>query len=150
LRTLSIAQLLAKGAPAAGSVAVHRFKPGERIQLQLTSSHDAHVYCYLQDETRRILRFYPNRFSRSALVKAAEPIEIPGKMRFELVANTLKVPETVACFASYRDVADELPAAVMGSDFTKLAAASLDDVRDAFARVVGPRLAEGRFQIDFK
>ena len=57
------------------------FKPGERIRLQVTPSHDAHVYCYLQDETQRIVRFYPNRFRKSALVTAAAPLEIPGPMR---------------------------------------------------------------------
>ena len=107
LRTLSIARLPSddKAETAlAGSDAAHRFKPGERVRLMVTTSHDAHVYCYLQDETRRILRFYPNRFSKSAAVKADAPLEIPGKMRFEIVANTRNVAETIACFASERDV----------------------------------------------
>jgi serine/threonine protein kinase len=151
LRTLSIVRLPSSGkAAAAGSDTPHRFQPGERIRLQVKSSDDAHVYCYLQDETHRILRFYPNRFSKSALVKAAEPLEIPGKMRFELVANNLKVLETVACFASARDVAQELPAAVVGTDFAKLPVASLDAVRDAFSRVAAGSLAEGRFGIDVR
>ena len=74
--------------PSAGSDAAHRFKPDERVRLMVTTSHDAHVYCYLQDETRRIKRFYPNRFNKNAAVKADAPLEIPGKMRFEIVANT--------------------------------------------------------------
>jgi len=83
---------------------------------------------------RRIQRFYPNRFSKSALVKAAEPLEIPGKMRFELVANSLKATETVACFASERDlVAGELPASAVGGNFAKLPAASLEEVRQTLA-----------------
>ncbi|HET9204896.1 MAG TPA: serine/threonine-protein kinase, partial [Burkholderiaceae bacterium] len=149
--TLSISRVVAGGkVVAGGSDGVQRFRPGERIRLQVTSSADAHVYCYLQDEAQRILRFYPNRFSKSARVSAKVPLEIPGKMRFELVANALMVPETVACFASERDVAAELPASVIGEDFSKLPAASLDEVRDAFARAATPRMAEGRFQIDFK
>ncbi len=135
---------------ATGSAAQHRFKPGERIRLRVAPSQDAHVYCYLQDETRRIVRFYPNRFNPSALVRADSPLEIPGAMRFELVANSLQVPETIACFASERDVAGNLPASVVGDDLTELPVASLDEVRQAFASVAADGLVEGRFQIGFK
>ncbi len=51
----------AAGAAPAGANTAHRFLPGERIRLVVTPGQDAHVYCYLQDETRRIQRFYPNR-----------------------------------------------------------------------------------------
>ena len=135
---------------AAGSAALRRFKPGERIRLRIAPSQDAHVYCYLQDETRRIVRFYPNRFNTSALVKADAPLEIPGAMRFELVANSLAVPEMIACFGSERDVAGTLPASVVGDDFTALPAASLDEVRQAFTRAAAGGLAEGRLEIGFK
>jgi len=132
----------------AGSDATHRFKPGERVRLLVTTSRDAHVYCYLQDETRRILRFYPNRFSKSALVRPGAPLEIPGKMRFEIVANTRNVAETVACFASERDVMTKLPTSVVGTDFASLPATSLDQVRSAFARVAGDTLTEASFRVE--
>lgn len=151
-RALSIIRLPSdnKADAASGTDATHRFKPGERVKLLVTSSYDAHVYCYLQDETRRILRFYPNRFSKSALVRADAPLELPGKMRFEIVANTRNVAETVACFASERDVLAKLPAAVAGTDFASLPATSLDQVRSAFARVAGDTLAEASFRVEFK
>lgn len=149
-RTLSIIRMPSDNKADAESDAAHRFKPGERVKLLVTTSHDAHVYCYLQDETRRILRFYPNRFSKSALVKADAPLELPGKMRFEIVANTRNVAETVACFTSERDVLAKLPAAVVGTDFATLPATSLDQVRSAFARVAGDTLAEASFRVDFR
>ncbi len=158
--TLAIVRLPSDGAAAsaggaaeagvAGPVALHRFKPGELIRLRLAPSQDAHVYCYLQDEARRIVRFYPNRFNTSALVRAAAPLEMPGSMRFELAANKLQVPETIACFASERDVIGSLPASVVGDDFAALPVASLDAVRQAFARAAADGLAEGRFEIGFK
>jgi len=83
-------------------------------------------------------------------VKAAEPLEIPGKMRFELIADSLNATETVACLASDRDLAGQLPAAVVGSDFAKLPVASLDEVRAAFSRVAAGSLAEGRFRIEVR
>lgn len=151
-RTLSITRLPSDGKAdaASGADATYRFRPGERVKLLVTTSDDAHVYCYLQDETRRILRFYPNRFTKSALVRADAPLELPGKMRFEIVANTRNVAETVACFASERDVMAKLPAAVVGTDFASLPATSLDQVRSAFARVTGDTLTEASFRVEFK
>jgi Domain of unknown function (DUF4384) len=134
----------------AAAVQGNRFRPGERIRLRISPSQDLHVYCYLQDEARRIVRFYPNRFSPSALVKAAVPLEIPGPMRFELVANTRHVTETVACFASERDLKGQLPAAVISTDFKALPVASLDQVRGAFARTAGESLAQATFEVHFK
>lgn len=152
--TLAITHLPSGGQAApsgtAGSDTAHRFEPGERIRLRVTPGRDAHVYCYLQDETRRIVRFYPNRFNASALVKADAPLDLPGAMPFELVANPLKATETIACFANTRDVAGELPAAVFGDDFAALPVASLDDVRRAFARVAVEGLAEARLHIEFR
>jgi serine/threonine protein kinase len=152
-RGLSIVRLSGDGAAdvaAAGTAGVHRFQPGERILLRIAPDQDAHVYCYLQDETQRIVRFFPNRFNPSAQVRASAPLDIPGAMRFELVANNLRVPETIACFASERDVAGSLPASVFGDDFSTLPATSLDEVRQAFVRVAAGGLAEGRFDIGFK
>ena len=149
--TLAIVRLTSGGpAASAGPAEVHRFEPGERIRLQITPSQDVHLYCYLQNEAGRVVRFYPNRFNTSALVRADAPLQIPGAMRFELFANNLQVPETIACFASERDVAGALPASVVGDDLTELPAVSLDEVRQAFVRVAADGLAEGRFQIGFK
>nr|WP_232533269.1 MULTISPECIES: serine/threonine-protein kinase [Ramlibacter] len=127
-----------------------RYQPGERVRLRVVTSHDAHVYCYLQDEAQRIVRFHPNRFRTSALVTAAEPLEIPGPMRFEILANTRKVTETIACFAGARDPVDQLPPQVVGTDFEKLPVGSLGEVRSAFARMGADELAEASFVVQFK
>jgi hypothetical protein len=140
LRTLAIVRIGADGrspATAGSADGVQTFRAGERIRLLVKPSDDSHVYCYLQDETQRILRFFPNRFRKSALVKAGAALELPGKMRFELVANSLKVPETIACFASARDVLAELPPAVTGTDLMPLPVASLEQLQSAFAGLGG-------------
>ncbi|HSW19800.1 MAG TPA: protein kinase, partial [Ramlibacter sp.] len=139
-RTLAIVPLGSDG----------HFQPGERIRLQVVASHDAHVYCYLQDDTQGIVRFHPNRFRTSALVTAAAPLEIPGPMRFEILANTRNVTETIACFASERDLMDQLPSEVVGTDFARLPLTSLDEVRSAFARAGADKLAEASFLVQFK
>jgi serine/threonine protein kinase len=135
-------------ATSVGADAGGRFKPGERVRLLVTPNQDAHVYCYLQDESQRITRFFPNRFTKSALVTAAAPLEIPGPMRFELVANARRVTETIACFASDHDVLAELPKSVVGTDFAKLPATSLQQIRSAFERAAGATLGQARFRVE--
>ena len=122
-----------------------RFKRGETLQLWVRPTRDANVYCFLQDEDRRIMRFFPNRFQSASRVDAGG-VKLPGAMRFEIRLNTRGVKETVSCFATDRDVLPELPAAVTGPDFTPLRVTSLDVVREAFARVSAGALAQDTLQ----
>jgi hypothetical protein len=117
-----------------------RLARGEPVQLSIHPSRDAHVYCYLQDEKRQVTRFFPNRFQRDSRVQT-NGLQLPGTMRFELAMNKRGVPETVACFATDRDVLTELPGGVNGSDFQPLPVASLDQVRQAFIKASGGTLA---------
>lgn len=127
-----------------------RFARGESISLVLKPSQDAHVYCYLQDETQKIRRFYPNRFNRDSLVPSAAALQIPGPMRFQLVMNDKGANETVLCFATPRDVMQQLPPNVVGVDFEALPVASLDQLRDAFKQVTGGLLAQEVFHVQPK
>ena len=124
-----------------------RLTRGEAVQLSIRPSRDAHVYCYLQDEKRQVTRFFPNRFQRDSRVQPATGLQLPGSMRFELTMNSRGVPETVACFATERDVLAELPAGVNGSDFQPLPAATLDQVRQAFVKVSGGALAHESLEL---
>jgi hypothetical protein len=127
-----------------------RFSRGEQISLNIVTTRDAHVYCYLQDEDRKIQRFFPNRFARDAFVKAGTPLQLPGEMRFQFVANSKGVREQVACFGAERDLMPELPGAVVGTDFENLSVSSLERIRDAYRRVAGTDLAEGNFNVDVR
>ncbi|MDO9599364.1 MAG: DUF4384 domain-containing protein [Azoarcus sp.] len=127
-----------------------RFSRGELINLNIVTTRDAHVYCYLQDEDRKIQRFFPNRFARDAFVKAGTTLQLPGEMRFQFVANSKGVREQVACFGAERDLMPELPGAVVGTDFENLSVSSLERIREAYRRVAGTDLAEGNFNVDVR
>jgi len=131
----------------ASSADGRRLKGGDAIQLSIRPSRDAHVYCYLQDEKRQVTRFFPNRFQRDSRVDPAAGLQLPGAMRFELTLNTRGVPETVACFATERDVLAELPAGVNGGDFQPLPVATLDQVRQAFVKASGGTLAHESLEL---
>lgn len=126
------------------------FARGEPFSLQVQTSRDAYVYCYLQDENAKITRFYPNRFARDPLVPAARPLALPGKMRFQLVMKTPGAKESIACFATPRDVLGQLPESVVGVDFEPLPVASMQQVRQAFAAVSGTQLAQESFHVQAK
>ncbi len=127
-----------------------RFTPGASVRLALQTSRDAHVYCYLRDENAAIQRIFPNRFAKDALVSASSKLELPGQQRFQIVANTKGVRETVACYAAERDVMADLPPAVSGTDFAPLALTSLEQIRNAFAATTRNRFAEDSFHVDIK
>jgi len=148
---LAQAAPVAAAAPLSLQVATsadgRRLARGEAVQLSIRPSRDAHVYCFLQDEKRQVTRFFPNRFQRDSRVQPDTGLQLPGSMRFELTMNTRGVPETVACFATERDVLAELPSGVNGGDFQPLPAATLDQVRQAFVKVSGGALAHESFEL---
>jgi hypothetical protein len=125
-----------------------RFVAGEPINLKVRVNRDAYVYCYLQDETRRITRFYPNRFAKDALLAAGRTLDLPGDMRFQIVMNRKGAPETVACFGARRDVLPDLPEAIVGNDFEPLKIASMQEILDAMNRATNGAFAQGTFRFE--
>jgi hypothetical protein len=126
------------------------FARGEAFQLALAPSHDAHVYCYLQDENARLVRFFPNRFARDSRIPAAQPLVLPGPMRFQLTMNPKGVTETISCFATPSDVLASVPQNLVGTDFEPLPGATLDSLRAAFHQASGGALAQEVFRVQAK
>lgn len=127
-----------------------RFVRGEPINLALAPSQDAHVYCYMRDDGKKVMRFFPNRFKRDSRIAAAKPLVLPGGQRFELVVNPKGASETVACFATPRDVLDQLPQAMVGADFEPLPGATLEMIRAAFMQVAGGTLVQENLDVQAK
>jgi len=125
-----------------------RYAVGEQVKLTLRTNRDAYVYCYIQDETSRITRFYTNRFTKDALLQGGRALDLPGGMRFQLVMNPKGVKETVSCFGAQRDVLLELPEAVVGSDFEPLKIVSMQQIRDAMNQATGGVFAQGTVQLE--
>ena len=124
-----------------GKMFTQKYKRGEPVALSIKPSHDAYVYCYLHNDEGQVQRFFPNRFLRDPLVPAARPLELPGAMKFQLVASERGKSETVACFATPREVLAVLPEAVRGVDFEPLQVSSLEDVHRAFVASGGAAVA---------
>jgi len=127
-----------------------RFARGEAISLTVRTAKDAYVYCYLQDETARIVRFYPNRFSKDPLVPAARPLSVPGTMRFQLAMSSKGAQETIACFAAPRELLASLPASVVGTDFEPLPVTGLAQIQAAFTAAGGGTVTQESLHVQAK
>jgi hypothetical protein len=160
-RELLIASLSPSSSPASPAVAPDlpplrldiqaaagktRFQPGERIVLKVAPNRDAYVYCFIENEERAIMRFFPNRFVKDAFV-STRGMNLPKGNEFTINASTRGGHETIACFAAEQDVFTELPATIAAGDFEALSVKSLAEVGVAFQRLHGVR---SEFPIQFR
>jgi hypothetical protein len=143
----------ASGAAAAGKeiklsvqLAKTRYRKGEPIELSLSTTQAAYVYCYVQSPaTGKIQRIFPNRFMRDPRVEANTPLVLPGAQGFKVAAGGDGVKQqSVGCFATEREVYNELPPPLRWGDFEDIKLGTFEEIRDAFALVAkGPVALEG-------
>ena len=124
-----------------------RPRRGEAVQLLVRPSRDAYVYCFLLDEDRHVVRFFPNQFQREARVATASGLKLPGKMPFEIALSPRAAPQTVACFATERDVLPRLPTAPGAENFAPQPFAALDEVRGALQDATDGAFAQASLEL---
>jgi hypothetical protein len=127
-----------------------KFRRGEPINFSVRVDRDAYVYCFMRDRSNNVLRLYPNRFAQEPLVRAAQSLELPGRMKFKLNASEDGTSATVACFAAPKEVLASLPLIMKTADFEALPGFSLAQVRTAFATAAGPTMGEALFEIQVR
>jgi Domain of unknown function (DUF4384) len=137
-------------APGQGPVFTH----GQRIQLAITPSRDAYVYCYMQDTSKRWMRILPNPLSGAAMLPGGITRQLPGTMAFELVAEDSSKNgtghETIACYATAQDVTPLLPRQVLAPAFQYLTIHHMADLDSAFARASANQHSKGVLDVRFK
>ena len=126
------------------------FASGESFGLTVRPSRDAYVYCYLLDEQAKVTRFFPNRFAKDPLITATQALQLPGRMRFQLAIKSRGARESIACFATTKDVIARLSDSVVGIDFEPLPVSSLEQVRAAFVAAAGGALAQEILHVQAK
>lgn len=108
-------------------------RSGGPLEISVTSTTDAYVYCYSQSADGKIQRFFPNRFARDPRISADQPLTLPGKQPFVLRANASGDAHRIACLSAGRELYDGLPPPLRWSDFNDIGFTNFDDVRQAFA-----------------
>lgn len=123
------------------------FDPGERLTLMVKSNRAAHMYCFFFDDSKQIMRVFPNRFRKTSFVSAGEVIELPGNMPFEVTASKNGEPETLGCFTTEKEILDDLPNRIRVLDFVSLDVKSMQDIRESVDKLSGSSMSEAYFQI---
>lgn len=126
------------------------FTDGETVSLLLASDKSAYTYCYFVDTQNQIQRFFPNRFVSDNLLIPGKPVELPGQMAFDIIADQAGNTETVHCFANENNLYYELPKQLLGFDFESLNVNSIDEIRAGFASTGDNPSAEVTFKIIVK
>lgn len=129
----------------------NQFERGEKVSLTVAPSRDAYIYCFMQDENKKIARFFPNRFSKDALVSARSGIQLPNGKQFSIHANRKGVQEQIMCFGANRDVYPDVVAAIGGGDIdVPSQLQSLQQIQDVFQKAAGPSMGVGLFTLNVR
>jgi Domain of unknown function (DUF4384) len=123
-----------------------RYRRGEPVELSVSTSAAAYVYCYVQSPTTgKIQRIFPNRFAREPRIAANTPLALPGAQGFKVAAGGDGVTQqTLGCLATEREIYNELPPPLRWGDFEDIKLGTFEEIRDAFAQVAkGPVALEG-------
>ena len=137
---------LAKEIKLSVQVAKTRYRKGEPIELTLSTTQAAYVYCYVQSpSTGKIQRIFPNRFARDPRIEANTPLVLPSAQGFKVAAGGDGVKQqSVGCFATEREVYNDLPPPLRWGDFEDIKLGTFEEIRDAFALVAkAPVALEG-------
>ena len=104
------------------------YKSGDIVNLSVTPSMDAHVYCYYQQGDGQIYKIFPNRFRPNSLIAANTTLLVPGSDKFTIQADRTGYAENVMCMASYTDIEKELPFPLREKDLQPLPVGDLGQI----------------------
>ena len=115
---------------------------GENVEFRVRANRDAYLYCFYNQVDGKVIRILPNRFAPSVRVLANFPHHFPDeRMHFDLTLSSPLGKEAIACFATDRDVMNDLPTDVQSIDLVPLAGYSLADLNKIFEKISNARIA---------
>jgi curli biogenesis system outer membrane secretion channel CsgG len=123
-----------------------RYRRGDPVELSVSTTQAAYVYCYVQSPTTgKMQRIFPNRFAREPRIEANTPLLLPGAQGFKVAAGGDGVTQqTLGCLATEREVYNDLPPPLRWGDFEDIKLGTFEEIRDAFLQVAkSPVALEG-------
>lgn len=132
--------------PALEIELTHGQRPGS-IVFQLRSSHDAELFCFLRDESGTVLRVYPNRWQRSAVIGRGQMVELPPAGSFQIQSDP-EHAQSLRCYLGGQALAGRLPPVLQGPDLSPIS--GLGDLDALDARMAESGVPMRRVGIDFQ
>ncbi|CAK0767799.1 hypothetical protein CCP3SC1_500026 [Gammaproteobacteria bacterium] len=110
------------------------FKVGDAVVLQVALNRSAYVYCYYQDNTKQVVRIFPNRDRSNSYVPAGQTLQVPGESSaFSITMDKAGVTERFACFATPTEIGTIIPDAFKVADLTPLP--GVDSINDLSSKL---------------
>src|SRR5262249_17021983 len=103
-------------------------RPNAHIELNVSSTADAYVYCYTQGADGKIQRFFPTRFARDPHIEADKPLALPGRLPFGLRVNASGDAHRIACLSASREIYNGLPPPLRWADFSDIGFTNFEDI----------------------
>jgi Domain of unknown function (DUF4384) len=101
------------------------------LQLSVLSTQPGYLYCYSKDPvSQRIVRIFPNRFTKDPRIDAGKPISLPGGQRF-----VLNPAAQYACLHAPTEVYGDLPPPLRWGDFEEIRLGSFEEIQAHFSEV---------------
>lgn len=120
----------------------------ETLEMNLSATQDAYVYCYYRDDEAQIARIFPNRFNPDPYVIAGRPVSVLAKgAPFAIAFEAADAREEILCVASRTERGLQVSDALKTPDLTPIPVASLEEVAASFKRAGRDELAEARLPI---
>ncbi len=118
------------------------------LEMSLSATQDAYVYCYYQDDEAQIARIFPNRFSPDPYVVAGRSVPVLTKgAPFAIAFESPNAREEILCVASRTERGLQVSDALKTPDLTPIPVGSLEDVAASFEHAGREELAEARLPI---
>jgi curli biogenesis system outer membrane secretion channel CsgG len=112
------------------------FIPSESLQVSVSVSKSAHLYCYYEDSAGWVSQVFPNRFAPDSYVAGGDRVQIPTKdAPFEIVFENPGTVEELVCLGSDRDLHKQLPQHLRESDLEPLGVADADAMIAAYRKL---------------
>jgi len=106
-------------------VAYHQ---GEQINLTITPSIDAHIYCYYQGGQSEVVLLFPNRFHPTNFVEGGRTIDLPGDGGWQIVATESGSYDEFMCIGTTEALSHKVPDYLVKNDLQPLPVENLETV----------------------
>lgn len=114
------------------------YKIGERLNLNLSLSRDAWLYCFYHDAAGDVTQIFPNpelqKTGRTAKLSGGRAYSLPGAATFpfDLVISPPTGNETIQCYASSQDIGANLPSSLQGQSLDPITEFTVEEIDRIF------------------